>query len=187
MNVRTDIRMDKAQFFDWLEHQERKHELADGRVVMLPYVTRPHSQICTNVMLALGARLEPTRFGIHGGEFAIDTGDRSIRFADIMVEPFTSENARSTANTLLLVEVLSPSTMHVDFHEKLDEYKGLAALGSYLICAQDEARVWVWTRSEDAWPDAPDVIEGLDGAVEVPVLGITLPLAEVYRNISVRG
>jgi hypothetical protein len=137
MNVRTKVRMDKAQFFDWLEHQERKHELADGRVVMLPYVTRPHSQICTNAILALGARLDLTQFGIHGGEFAIETGDRSVRFADIMVEPFTEENTRSTAKALLLIEVLSPSTMPVDFHEKLDEYKGLAALGSYVICAQD--------------------------------------------------
>jgi hypothetical protein len=44
----------------------------------------------------------------------------------------------------------------------------------------------VWTRGDGAWPDAPDVIEGLDAAVEVPVLGITLPLAEVYRNIDLR-
>jgi Uma2 family endonuclease len=104
-----------------------------------------------------------------------------------MVEPFTTENARSTANALLLIEVLSPSTMHIDFHEKVDEYKGLPALGSYVICAQDEARVWVWTRSDGAWPDAPDVLEGLDTAVQIPVLGITLPVADIYRNVSVRG
>ncbi|MBV8850876.1 MAG: Uma2 family endonuclease [Methylobacteriaceae bacterium] len=186
MNVRTDVRMDKAQFFDWLQHQERKHELADGRVVMLPYVTRPHSQICTNVILALGARLNRMAFGIHGGEFAVETSDQSIRFADIMIEPFNGENARSTSNALLLVEVLSPSTMHIDFHEKLDEYKSLPELGTYLICAQDEARVWAWTRSEGAWPDAPDLLEGLEAAVQVPVLGITLPLAEIYRNITLR-
>jgi len=91
MNVRTDVRMDKAQFFNWLEHQERKYELAEGRVVMLPYETRPHSQICTNLILALGARLDPTRFGIHGGEFAVETQSRSVRFADILVEPFSGE------------------------------------------------------------------------------------------------
>jgi len=186
MNVRTNVRMGKAQFFDWLEHQERKHELADGRVVMLPYVTRPHSQICTNVILALGARLDRTQFGIHGGEFAIETGETSVRFADIMVEPFTEENTRSTAKALLLIEVLSPSTMHVDFHEKLDEYKALAALGSYVICAQDEARVWVWTRSQGAWSEAPGVLEGRDAAIAVPALGITLPLAEIYRNVTLR-
>jgi Uma2 family endonuclease len=103
-----------------------------------------------------------------------------------MVEPFNQENARATVSALLLVEVLSPSTMHIDLHEKLDEYKGLAALGSHVICAQDEARVWVWTRS-DGWPDAPEVLEGLGAAVEVPVLGITLPLADIYRNVSLRG
>jgi Uma2 family endonuclease len=186
MNVRIDVRMDKAQFFNWLEHQERKHELADGRVSMLPYVTRPHSQICTNLILALGARLDPGRFGIHGGEFAIETSARSVRFADILVEPFSDESARSTDNALLLIEVLSPSTMHVDFHEKLDEYRGLPALGTYLIFAQDEARVWVWTRSDGAWPEAPEVLEGMEAAVQVPILGIMLPLAEVYRNIALR-
>ncbi|MBV9064987.1 MAG: Uma2 family endonuclease [Methylobacteriaceae bacterium] len=186
MNVRTDVRMDKAQFFGWLEHQERRHELADGRVVMLPYVTRPHSQICTNLILALGARLDSAQFGIHGGEFAIETAARTLRFADILVERFSDENARSTANALLLVEVLSPSTMHVDFHEKLDEYKGLASLGTYLICAQDEARVWVWTRSDGAWPETPEVLEGMDAAVQVPILDTTLPLAEIYRNVTLR-
>jgi hypothetical protein len=45
----------------------------------------------------------------------------------------------------------------------------------------------VWTRSGGAWPDAPEVLEGLDAAVEVPILGITLPLADIYRNVSVRG
>lgn len=186
MNVRTDVCMDKAQFFDWLEHQDRKYELADGRVVMPPYVSRPHSQICTNVILALGARLDPARFGIHGGEFAVETTGRSVRFADILVEPFSRENARSTASALLLIEVLSPSTMHVDFHEKLQEYKGLPALGTYVICTQDEARVWVWTRSEGTWPEAPEVLEGLDGVVQVPALGIALPLAEIYRNVTLR-
>jgi Uma2 family endonuclease len=150
-------------------------------------VTKAHARICTNVVAALLARLDPEKFDIVQGDFAVETGDRNIRFADVLVEPFSGENARSTANAMLLVEVLSPSTMHIDFHEKLDEYKGLAALGTYVICAQDEARVWVWTRSDRAWPEAPEVLEGLNAAVAVPALGITLPLAEVYRNITFRG
>jgi Uma2 family endonuclease len=186
MNVRTEVPLDKAQFFDWLEHQERKHELADGRAVMLPWVTRPHAYICTNVLLALAARLDRDRYGITQGDFAIETADRSVRFADIMVEPFSSRSARSTDQALLLIEVFSPSTMHVDFHEKLEEYKGLAGLGSYMICAQDAARVWVWTRQEGMWPDEPEVLEGIDASTQIPVLGISVPLAEIYRNIELR-
>lgn len=52
MNIRSELRMDKAQFFAWLDCQERKHELANGRVVLLPFVTRNHALICTNVVAA---------------------------------------------------------------------------------------------------------------------------------------
>jgi hypothetical protein len=44
----------------------------------------------------------------------------------------------------------------------------------------------VWTRSEGAWPAAPDVLEGLDAAVQVPILGIALPLADIYSNVDLR-
>src|SRR3954453_19713709 len=91
MNVRTDVRMDKAQFFDWLEHQKRKYELADGRVVMMPWVTRPHARICTNVVVALTGRLERERFDVVQGDFAVETGDRSVRFADVLVDPQPGE------------------------------------------------------------------------------------------------
>jgi Uma2 family endonuclease len=186
MNVRTDVRMDKAQFFDWLEHQDRKYELADGRVVMMPWVTRPHARICTNVVVALTQRLDRERCDLVQGDFAVETGDRSVRFADVLVEPLNPESARSTASALLLVEVLSPSTLHIDFHEKLEEYRELPALGTYLICAQDEARVWVWTRADGAWPEAPEVLEGLEAVAQVPILGVALPLAEIYRNVTLR-
>jgi hypothetical protein len=45
-----------------------------------------------------------------------------------MVEPYIADNAISASDALLLVEVLSPSTMHIDFHKKLEEYKGLSGL-----------------------------------------------------------
>ncbi len=187
MNVRPDIRMDKNQFFRWLERQERRCELADGRVVLLPFVTRNHGRIAGNVFTALANRLDPSRFDVMWGDFAVETGDRSVRYADVMAEPFGEDGkARSTTNALLLVEVLSSSTMHVDFGEKREEYLSLPMLETYLICAQDEARVWAWTRQEGRWPDAPDILEELDATAPVPILDLALPLAEIYRNIALR-
>lgn len=55
-----------------------------------------------------------------------------------------------------------------------------------MIWAQDEARVWVWTRHDGAWPEAPEVLEGLEAVVQAPILGIALPLAEIYRNVTLR-
>ena len=184
MNVRPDMRFDKAQFFAWAEHQARRYELADGRVVLQPNVTRGHNRICINMVAALRSILDAAQFDIAHGDFAVETGDRNIRYADVMIEPFSRALAeRTTTKAVVLFEVLSASSMHVDFHEKLDEYKALSALGTYVICAQDEARVWVWTRADGQWPDSPAILEGLTASIELPVLGVTLPLADVYRNV----
>ena len=187
MNVRTEVRFDKAQFFAWAEHQEHKYELADGRVVLQPNVTLHHARLCTNLVVALAGRLDAKKFDITQGDFAVDTGSHNIRYADVMVCLFKSEGSiRSTVSALALIEVLSPSSLHIDFHEKLDEYKALASLDTYIICAQDEARAWVWTRADGAWPDAPLILEGVEAIIELPVLGVVLPLAEIYRNITLR-
>ena len=184
MNAPADLRLDKTQFFAWSERQERKYELADGRVVVQPYVTRHHARLCTNLMAALISRLDRAVYDITQGDFAVETGPKSVRYADVMVGRFGVDgHVRSTTSALMLAEVLSSSTMHVDFGEKLEEYRRLPELGTYFICAQNEARVWVWTRADGRWPDAPDILEGLDAVVSVPVLGVALPLADIYRNV----
>ena len=184
MNVRPDMRFDKAQFLAWTEHQECKYELADGRAVLQPNVTRGHNRICINIIAALRSLLDPAKFDIAQGDFAVETGDRSIRYADVMVEPFSrAVDERKTTKAIILFEVLSASSMHVDFHEKLEEYKALSALGTYAICAQDGAMVWVWTRVDGRWPDSPTILEGLTAAIDLPAIAATLALAEIYRNV----
>ena len=186
MNVVSRQHMDKAAFFAWTDRQERKYELADGVVVMMPNVTRHHARICTNLVIALSQKLDRARYDITQGDFAVETGERSVRYADVMVEPFGAGGAdRSTLSALLLVEVLSPSSMHVDFHEKLHEYQAIPALGTYVICAQDAPRVWVWTREAGVWPREPRIVEAAEGAVDVPVLGVRLELSEIYRGVDV--
>ena len=186
MNVVSRQRMDKASFFAWTERQERKYELVDGVVVMMVNVTRHHARICTNVVIALSTLLDRDRYDITQGDFAVETGDQSVRYADVMVEPFGAVGKdRSTLSALLLVEVLSPSSMHVDFHDKLHEYLAIPALGTYIICAQDSRRAWVWTRAGATWPREPHIVEAADALIDVPVLGVKLPLTEIYRGIDI--
>ena len=187
MNVVSRQHMDKAAFFAWTDRQERRYELADGDIVLMPEVTRHHARLCTNLVAALARQIDRSKFDISRGDFAVESGDRSVRYADVMVEPFGTVGAeRSTLSALLLVEVLSPSSMHVDFRDKLHEYQAIPALGTYIICAQDSRRVWVWTRSGGVWPSEPGIVEAAEGAVDVPVLGVTLPLAEIYRGLDTR-
>lgn len=84
------------------------------------------------------------------------------------------------------MEVLSPSSAGRDLAIKATEYTSLPSLEAYVVASQDKAIVWVWQRDPDtrAFPAQPVEIEGLDGIISVPALGVTLPLAEIYRGIA---
>jgi len=79
--------------------------------------------------------------------------------------------------------VLSKSTMGVDFHEKPSEYMAIASLETYLVCAQDEARVWVWQKRDGAWPDRPEMLVGPDHDIVLGGLDVTLVTKAIYRGI----
>ena len=185
MNIQSQPRFDKSTFFSWVAHQERRFELVGGKAMMLPYVKRNHQKISSNLLLALGSKLDLSKFNVAGGDFAIETGEDSVRFADIMVEPAGGPGDGMTAvDALLLVEVLSPSTAATDFGDKVREYLALPTLGTYLICAQDARRVWVWTRGETGWPEQPEVIEGPAASIRIPALDLSLTLEAIYRHVD---
>ncbi|WP_406853816.1 Uma2 family endonuclease [Alsobacter sp. KACC 23698] len=187
MNIRTAPPMDKATFYRWLERQERRWELADGVPRMLPWVTSNHARICTNLVAWLAAHLDRDVHDIMQGDFAIETGPRSVRFADVMVCPFVQDpKGRHTVVAPLVVEVLSESTEHVAFGEKLIEYGALDGVDAYMICAQDKAAVWLWLRDpQEGWPKDPEILNSLDGSARLPHLRLDLPLAEIYRRVTV--
>jgi Uma2 family endonuclease len=102
-----------------------------------------------------------------------------------MVEPAGGPGDGMTAvDALLLVEVLSPSTAATDFGDKVREYLALPTLGTYLICAQDARRVWVWTRGESGWPEQPEVIEDPAASIRIPALDLSLTLEAIYRHVD---
>jgi Uma2 family endonuclease len=54
-------------------------------------------------------------------------------------------------NPKVIVEVLSPSTEDYDRGEKREHYQQLPSLTDYVLIAQDQRRVELFTRSGDQW------------------------------------
>jgi Uma2 family endonuclease len=93
--------------------------------------------------------------------------------------------ALSTQSPVVLIEVLSPSSTGTDMTEKLAEYTSLPSLEAYIVASQDEPICWVWQRGEDrAFPKKPKEIAGRDKSIDIAALGISLPLAEIFRGIG---
>ena len=181
---RTDLptNMTIDEFFDWLDIHEDHYELVDGTPVMMPFAKRAHARIVSNIDRLLQAALDPDEYLVTQGDFAIRTGPRSMRFADLLVEPSNDDlGGRISERTLLIVEVLSDSTAKIDFNQKRIEYLGLSDLDTYLIASQDEARIWIWTREAGGWPEMPLVLT--EGSVPIGALGASLPFAEIHRGV----
>jgi Uma2 family endonuclease len=87
---------------------------------------------------------------------------------------------------VLIAEVLSPSSAKDDLGAKAADYVRLPSLSVYLALAQEEAKVWVWMRGEDGFSPTPQIVAGGDALIQIPALGIELPLAEIYTGLKPR-
>jgi Uma2 family endonuclease len=85
---------------------------------------------------------------------------------------------------LLLVEVLSPSSIHTDMNEKVAEYQAVASLHAYAVCSQDIRRIWLYVRTEGQWQEKPTEIFAPDAAVDIASLGLSIPLADIYFGLE---
>lgn len=135
MNVQSLPSMTIDQFFDWYETQERRYELVEGAPRMQPYVKRNHARIVTNIIHGLMGCLDSEGYEVIATDFAIRTGPSTVRFPDIIVEQRGAGDDREARQPLIVMEILSESTQHVDFGEKRHEYLGLESLNSYLVLA----------------------------------------------------
>ena len=84
----------------------------------------------------------------------------------------------------LIAEVLSPSTAKIDLGDKAAEYLRLPSLCAYLAFEQDEPKAWVWLRGDEGIVPAPSTVAGRDETIRIAALNITLPLAEIYRELQ---
>jgi Uma2 family endonuclease len=190
VNVRAHIKVDKGAFFRFIEQQaEGRFEYEEGRIVQqMTGGTRRHAAIAQRFISVLERQLDPAKWLVTGHTRGVDTG-RTVRYADVVVEQASDTwDDLSTDAASLLVEVLSPSTQHLDLNVKPPEYMGLPLLEAYIAASQDEPCCWAWLRAADGgFPELPHEIAGLDRLIAIPGLALSIPLEEIYRGIVHQG
>jgi len=86
---------------------------------------------------------------------------------------------RDAGEMIVAFEVLSPSTADRHLRWKKTAYANLPSLTHYIVAAQDAVDVVVFARDTGF---AERRYRSLSDAIEMPALGISLPLAEIYRD-----
>jgi Uma2 family endonuclease len=161
-----------------------KWELIDGRPILNASPSRLHQRILQNLIVLLGMmeRRQPLSWESIPG-IGVRVSDTSLPEPDIFIlsagtirrDPYR----RETQDVLVAFEILSPSTADRDLRWKRVAYTGLPSLRHYVVIAQDTVDVVDFARDAGF---AERHYRSLGDSVELPSLGISLPLAEIYRD-----
>jgi Uma2 family endonuclease len=79
-----------------------------------------------------------------------------------------------------VVEVLSPTTENHDRVRKWRQYQTIGTLKHFVLVAQSERRIEVYSRTESGWE--LEVIEPPEDAIALKAFGATLSLDAVYQR-----
>ena len=186
MNVSAYLKVDKAAFFMFVASQaEGRFEYEEGRIVQqMSGGTFAHSLISQRFVSAFEKRLDSKLWALTGHSRGVETA-ATVRYPDTLVESMgTDHHGLSTDAPVAIVEVLSPTTEQLDMNVKPAEYMSLPSLEAYIIASQNAPQGWVWLRdSARKFAEVPKEQSGLQATVEIGVLGISIPLVEIYSGI----
>jgi len=175
-----------AEFLVWEQAQERRHEFIGGAAVMMAGGTRAHDRIQRNLLRRAGERLAGSGCEPLGPDMIVETGTGNGRYPDMTVDCGTFDPEALTATAPFAVfEILSNSTRKTDMLIKLRDYDATPGIRYYVLIEQAEMLVLVYSRGTGGgFSLRPGEFRRLDQAVELPEVGLSLTLAEIYEGVG---
>ena len=166
-------------------HAEFRSEYIDGDIIAMSGGSIPHNYIAGNIYAGLLARFSGRLCHVFFADVKVRFGrGTNYTYPDVMAlcgpPGYGDEHKEILTNPALIVEVLSRTTEAYDRGKKFKGYKAIDSLREYLLVSQDEVRVEHFVRNGDLW--TPTLITDLDAVVELPSVGCSMPMLEIYRR-----
>jgi Uma2 family endonuclease len=180
--------MTEAEYLAFERASEWKHEFWAGEIFAMTGASEAHNLICTSISFLLYGQLRGRPCKIYSGDMRVKIAATGLyTYPDISVvcgeARFSDDHRDTLINPTVIFEVLSPSTERYDRGRKFQHYRQLESLRAYVLIEQDSPRIEYYQRQADhTWLLAD--AHGLDARLELPVIGCTLALAEVYEQVT---
>jgi Uma2 family endonuclease len=174
--------MTPAEFLQWEEKQEIRHEYVNGEVVAMTGGTIPHNDLAVNLLLLIATHVRSRGCRINVSDVKVKVR-RRFRYPDLVV---TCDDRDKSAIKLfkypkLIVEVLSPGTEAVDRGQKLREYQGLSTLQEYVLVNSDQMIIEVYRRGEKRGWLYESYVAG--ETVELQSVEFSCAIDQIYEDI----
>jgi Uma2 family endonuclease len=182
MNVALRKPMTLEQFLAWEERQPLRYEFDGFRPVAMTGGTAAHAAIQRNLLFSLTGRLRGQRCQPYGSELKIQVAGR-IRYPDAFVvcSP-VAPRATVVSDPVVVFEVLSESTSSDDLVVKNAEYRETVSIQRYVVLHQTSVAAIIFSRRSGEW--ATDLVAGDNAVLQMPEIGIEIPLAEIYADVA---
>jgi Uma2 family endonuclease len=180
---RRPMTIDEFYAFTDTRPDDEKWELIEGEPVLNASPSPLHQWIAMNVVVALKSlEREIKAPWVAMLPLGVRVSEKDRPEPDVLVYPSERRGPdvrRDRDDVIVVFEVLSPSTEKRDLGWKRKAYPSLPSLTHYIAISQDAAYVMVFARDHS--------FEGqrfgsLDATIDLRSLGISLPLAEIYRD-----
>jgi len=166
---------------------EYKSEYLNGEIFAMAGASEQHNLIAGNIFGELREQLKTGSCRAYTSDMRVRVRSNGLyTYPDVIVvcgEPqFEDKEVDTLVNPTVLGEVLSRATERYDRIAKTTYYRTIDSLAEHLLVAQDEIRVEQYIRQADGqWL----MLEFLtrDAVVDLPSIGCTLKLSEVYDRI----
>ena len=166
-----------------------KSEYVDGIVYAMAGGSSKHALIQTNITATVWNGIGERGCLTYSSEMKIwAPAAKAYFYPDLSVVcdvPKYREGTQQDAleNPTLLLEVLSPSTANYDRTRKFSMYRSIPSLRQYVLVAQDEPRVEIFTKDPQGFWIFTDYTD-LEAIADFNAIDITVPLAAIYKRIE---
>jgi Uma2 family endonuclease len=181
MSAMPQKRMTVDEFLAWAEDQPGRHELFRGVVYAVTPGRAVHAAVKFAVQTALATGIRARSLPCHmlpdGMTVRIDDTTAHEPDALVYCGPRLAPSALEVPNPVIVVEVLSPSTRHIDAQIKLAGYFLLPSVEHYLIVDPDMPLIIHHAR---ATGDSILTRIVTDGSIKLEPPGLELDVADIY-------
>ena len=167
---------------------EFKSEFFHGEMFAMAGGTLHHSLIATNLAGEFRNRLRGRTCQPYNADLRLKIETTGLcTYPDLSVicgDPQFADGTDDTVvNPTVLVEVLSDSTEAYDRGKKFEHYRQIPSLQEYLLVSQKAPQIEQYIRQADGhW--LLNEAAGMDRSLELPSLGIAIPLAEIFAKVN---
>ena len=182
-----DNRISREEYLEGELVSETKHEYVAGHVYAMSGGTMNHQRVAVSFIRLCGNQLTGGSCSPTGSDFklhvSLGSEEEAFYYPDGMIicGPISGD-AFFTDSPSVILEVLSPSTRRNDETQKLRDYLTIPSLQTYIMAEADSPLLVLHRREGEGF--RREMIAGLDAVLELPEVGISIPLAELYRDVA---